>query len=172
MEIKVEILKNFEIDKLSPKLLRLGKRTVKRWINTYKELTNDESERFFTSRTGNLLNTVKTYFVDRGSSGYLIVPPVPVKTKDGETEEIPYGYFLEVGTKTYIIKPKEKKFLRFPAKNGKGHDGKGHIFMREVKHPGIKPRRWFIEQGRIERTNEYVTEKFKEDLEKIQKGEI
>jgi len=45
---------------------------------------------------------------------------------------VDYAYFVEFGTPPHIIKPKDKKALKFKA-------GNGQVFAKVVKHPGTRP---------------------------------
>ncbi len=47
---------------------------------------------------------------------------------------VDYGLYVEFGTPPHLIKPKNKKALKFK----KGKKGKA-IFAKEVKHPGTRP---------------------------------
>jgi len=48
---------------------------------------------------------------------------------------VEYAKFVEFGSAPHIIKPKDKKALRFKGTK----KGKGFIFAKEVHHPGSRP---------------------------------
>ena len=51
---------------------------------------------------------------------------------------VDYGKYVEFGSPPHIIKPKNKKALKF--KVGKAtKKGKDIVFAKEVKHPGTRP---------------------------------
>ena len=50
---------------------------------------------------------------------------------------VPYLHFLEQGTKPHLIRPREKKALRFNA-------GGSEIFAKLVRHPGSTKHKGFI----------------------------
>ena len=56
---------------------------------------------------------------------------------------VEYGKFIEFGTPPHIIRPKNKKALRFEvgkvARLSGKKSGKNIVFAKEVKHPGSRP---------------------------------
>lgn len=68
--------------------------------------------------TGRLRNSIKVKVTDRGITIWMVE----------------YAKFVEFGTPPHIIKPKDKKALKFKVKRG----GK-NIFAKKVKHPGTRP---------------------------------
>lgn len=49
----------------------------------------------------------------------------------------PYTKFVHDGTRPHVIKPRNKRMLRWPT------GGAGFIFARQVNHPGYKGDPWF-----------------------------
>ena len=45
---------------------------------------------------------------------------------------VQYGKYVEFGSNPYVIKPKDKKALKFKA-------GGGFVIVKQVNHPGIRP---------------------------------
>ena len=56
-----------------------------------------------------------------------------------DAQHAPHAFFVHWGTKPHIIRPREKKMLRWA-------NGGGFIFARIVHHPGYKGDAW-LEQG-------------------------
>lgn len=52
-----------------------------------------------------------------------------------DSQKAPHAVFVHWGTKAHVIKPKNKKRLRFQV-------GGGHVFARWVNHPGYKGDPW------------------------------
>jgi len=156
MEIKVDFSKNFDLEKISKKLLALGQASLGIWAKAYIRQTHIDVERknLFTPRTGTLLKSIQT--IPKGNS-----ITIGVFTE--------YGKYLEFGTKPYIIQAKSRKALKIP-----NPTGTGYIFARKVKHPGIKERGWFLGaiEDRKEVSNNAMITYFTRGLEKIQKGDI
>ena len=156
MEIKVNLQKDFDLEKISKKLTQLAQASLGIWAKSYIKQTHIDirNKNLFTPRTGTLLKSIQA--IPQGST-----VKIAVFTR--------YGKFLEEGTKSYVIKPKDRKALKIP-----NPSGTGYIFRKKVKHPGIEPRGWFIGafEERSEIANNAMVAYFKRGLEKIQKGEI
>ena len=156
MEIKVNLQKDFDLEKISKKLLNLANASIRIWAKTYVRQTqlDIQNEKYFTPRTGLLAQSIQIL-----DTGFGFTISVPLK----------YGLYLEEGTQPYIIKVKDRKALKIP-----NPSGTGYIFRKKVKHPGIEPRGWFIGalEERSEIANNTMTSYFKRGLEKIQKGEL
>jgi len=61
---------------------------------------------------------------------------------DHDLQAAPHALFVHFGTKPHLIKPKDKKMLRFPAGQG---GGTHFVFARFVKHPGFKGHPYLVE---------------------------
>lgn len=59
-----------------------------------------------------------------------------------DLQAAPHAIFIHFGTKPHLIKPKDKKMLRFPSGQG---GGTHFVFARFVKHPGYKGHAYLIE---------------------------
>lgn len=58
-----------------------------------------------------------------------------------DQQHAPYAIFLHFGTKPHLIKPKDKKALRWPS----GQGGKtGFVFAKWAKHPGYAGDAWLV----------------------------
>lgn len=66
---------------------------------------------------GRLKNSIKVEFINNELTVYMV----------------DYALFVEFGTKPHIIRPVNKKSLKF-----KGRDG-GDVFAKQVNHPGTQP---------------------------------
>jgi len=77
--------------------------------------------------TGRLRNSIKVKENERGLLIWMV----------------DYGQFVEFGSPPHIIKPKDKKYLKFEIgklERLKGKKtGKNIVFAKEVKHPGSRP---------------------------------
>jgi HK97 gp10 family phage protein len=64
----------------------------------------------------------------------------------------PYALWVEKGTKPHVIKPKHRKWLRFPIEGG-------FRFAKQVQHPGTKPTLFLsnaVEKTMPKLTNEMI----------------
>jgi hypothetical protein len=74
-----------------------------------------------------------------------------------------YAAFVEYGTRPHIIRPRNGKFLRFPANGrsarltGSVRRGGDAVFAREVHHPGTKPRPFLVPGARAALTKVGLT---------------
>jgi hypothetical protein len=74
-----------------------------------------------------------------------------------------YAAFVEYGTRPHIIRPRNGKFLRFPANarsarlTGSVRRGGDAVFAREVHHPGTKPRPFLVPGARAALTKVGLT---------------
>ncbi|HEY3406777.1 MAG TPA: HK97 gp10 family phage protein, partial [Propionicimonas sp.] len=70
-----------------------------------------------------------------------------------------YAAYVELGTRPHVIRPRNKKFLRFTAKGaaarlsgaptrGAIRKGGAYAFAREVHHPGTKPQPFLVPGAR------------------------
>ena len=59
-----------------------------------------------------------------------------------DLQHAPHALFVHWGTRPHIIKPKDKKMLRFPSGQGAGTH---FVFARFVKHPGYKGDPWLVQ---------------------------
>lgn len=67
----------------------------------------------------------------------------PVPIKDGweighDLQIAPHALFVHWGTQSHVIRPKERKALRWVGKDGK------FVFSKRVQHPGYKGDPWLI----------------------------
>ncbi len=156
MEIKIDFSKNFNLEIIHKKLLNLAQTSLTIWAKTYVNQTRQDVVRnnLFTPRTGNLLQSIQI---------------LPADNSVEISVNLNYGYYLEFGTRTYIIKPKDRKALKIP-----NPSGTGYIFRKKVKHPGIEPRGWFLGRfnERAEIVNNAMRAYFARGLKMIEKGEI
>ncbi len=61
---------------------------------------------------------------------------------DHDQQHAPYAVFVHWGTKPHIIRPREKKALRWPS----GQGGKtGFVFAKWAKHPGYAGDPWLVQ---------------------------
>lgn len=61
---------------------------------------------------------------------------------DHDLQHAPYAIFLHFGTRPHLIRPREKKALRWPS----GQGGKtGFVFAKWAKHPGYKGHPYLVE---------------------------
>ena len=131
MAIEVRITKDFDLAKVSRRLLKLAGATLSVIGNSYAEETRKRIVRkqLFKSRSGALLNSIMA--VPESDTRVVIFGA-------GKDNFLEYGKFLEFGTKgPYLIRPKERKALAIPTP-------KGLIFRKKAVHPGIRPRRYFF----------------------------
>lgn len=155
MKIDINLEKNFNLELISKKLINLAQASLGIWAKAYVSQTRQDVVRknLFTPRTGNLLQSIQ--ILNKGVSVEISI-------------NLDYGYYLEKGTKPYIIKPKDRRALKIP-----NPSGTGYIFRKKVKHPGIESRGWFL--GRFEEragtANSAMVGYFARGLNKIQKGE-
>lgn len=151
MELKVNVLVDFDFEKISSKLLSLAQASLGVWAYSYirQTQTDVEKKNLFISRTGTLLRSIQA--IPEGKLGIRI----------GVFAE--YGKYLEFGTKSYIIKPKNRKALKIPV------NGYGYVFTKKVKHPGIRERGWFLGsfEERSQVANQEMREYFKQGLIRI-----
>lgn len=71
------------------------------------------------TKTGTLFQSLR---LKKVSDGYEIYH---------DLQRAPHALFVHWGTKPHVIKPKDKKSLRWPS-------GNGFVFAKFVKHPGYK----------------------------------
>lgn len=61
---------------------------------------------------------------------------------DHDQQHAPYAPFVHFGTRPHIIRPREKKSLRWPS----GQGGKtGFVFAKWVRHPGYAGDAWLVQ---------------------------
>ncbi len=131
MAIEVKITKDFDLAKVSRRLLKLAGATLSVIGNSYSKETrkNVVRKQLFKSRTGALLNSIMA--VPESDTRIVIFGA-------GKDNFLEYGKFLEFGTRgPYLIRPRERKALAIPTL-------KGLIFRKKAVHPGIRPRRYFF----------------------------
>ena len=59
-----------------------------------------------------------------------------------DQQHAPYAPFVHFGTRPHIIRPREKKSLRWPS----GQGGKtGFVFAKWVRHPGYAGDAWLVQ---------------------------
>jgi hypothetical protein len=74
-----------------------------------------------------------------------------------------YAAYVEYGTRAHIIRPRNKRILRFPANGhsarltGSVRRGGDAVFAREVHHPGTKPRPFLVPGARAALTKVGLT---------------
>ena len=59
-----------------------------------------------------------------------------------DLQHAPHALFVHWGTRAHVIKPKNRKMLRFVAGQG---GGTHFVFARFVKHPGYKGDPWLVQ---------------------------
>jgi len=79
--------------------------------------------------TGAMARSVRMRPLD---GGYII---------DHDLQQAPHTLFVHWGTKPHIIKPDEKKALRWPSGTG---GGTKFVFAKRVHHPGYRGDPWMI----------------------------
>ncbi len=132
MAIEVKITKDFDLAKVSRRLLKLAGATLSVIGNSYAKETrkNVVRKQLFKSRTGALLNSIMA--VPESDTRVVIFGA-------GKDNFLEYGKFLEFGTKgPYTIRARYRKYLIFPTPDG------GYRKKKLVVHPGIRPRRYFF----------------------------
>ena len=75
----------------------------------------------FTSRTGNLERSIRSYQSQDGLTGYVLISRAWAA----------YGVYVHQGYKPFTIVPRNKKALRWV-------DGSKFVFAKRVRHPGYK----------------------------------
>jgi hypothetical protein len=131
VSIEVKIRQNFNLAKISRRLLQLAGATLSKvgWTFVEETVKNIERKRLFKSRTGNLIQSIMA--VPESDTRVVIFGA-------GKDNPLEYGKYLEFGTKgPYTIRPKKRKSLKMPT-------SKGFIFRKRVLHPGIRPRHYFF----------------------------
>ena len=114
---------------------------IRQTANDIKDYVEDQADSHF--KTGALARSV---YIKRISSGYEI----------GHDERIaPYAKFVHWGTKPHVIKPKDKKALRFIA-------GGKFAFAKSVNHKGYVGHPWLKHAA-----EQIAPVKFKQHLSKI-----
>ena len=71
-----------------------------------------------------------------------------------DLQRAPHAVFVHWGTKPHVIKPKNRKVLRWPS-------GGEFVFARAVNHPGSKPDKW------IERAAAQVPRIFNDHIQSL-----
>lgn len=61
---------------------------------------------------------------------------------DHDLQHAPHALFVHWGTRAHLIKPRDKKMLRFPVGQG---GGTHFVFARFVKHPGYAGDPWLVQ---------------------------
>ena len=61
---------------------------------------------------------------------------------DHDLQAAPHALFVHWGNRPHVIKPKDRKMLRFVAGQG---GGTHFVFARFVKHPGYKGDPWLVQ---------------------------
>jgi hypothetical protein len=114
---------------------------IRQTANDVKDYVEQQADTH--TKTGALARSV---YISRISDGYEI----------GHDERMaPYAKFVHWGTKPHVIKPKDKKALRFVA-------GGKFVFAKSVNHPGYVGHPWL--KTAVEQV---APEKFKQNLSKI-----
>lgn len=129
-------------DRVGAALERIGIYLVN-YVKTRK-LSGDPIKR----RTGNLSRHIG-YTVTRVGKGVSL----RVGLVRGDAD-VPYGKYLEHGSKPHLIHPKNKKALAFKLGNA---DGK--VVVRSVKHPGT--RAYHFLRDSLTENREYITKQVK-----------
>ena len=156
MAIEVRVTKDFDLSRISRRLLKLAGATLSVIGNSYVEQTveNIKRKRLFRSRTGNLIQSITA--VKESDTRVVIYGA-------GRNSFLEYGKFLEFGTAPHVIRPRERKALKIPT-------SKGFIFRKKVHHPGIRARHYFFGdyeekmQKAFEKGRLFFTEKLSEVL--------
>ncbi len=103
--------------------------------------TTAEAKRLVPRKTGNLGRSIRPGFLSARDA--LVVA------------DANYAAYVELGTKPHIIRPKNKKALRFPAsgtsvtlggraRTGEVRAGGAFTFAGEVHHPGTRPQPFLV----------------------------
>lgn len=111
------------------------------------DMAHDEAVREIPKRTGRTASTIRTssHRIPRGAVGSVY-----------STDEI--AYYLEVGTREHVIRPRHRKALRFEV------DGRV-VFARMVHHPGTRAYRW-LEKTQYA-TSSPISELFERKVEDV-----
>ena len=82
------------------------------------------------TQTGALARSLRLQ--DDGDGGWII---------GHDLQHAPYAIFLHFGTRPHLIKPKDKKALRWPGGSGSKTN---FIFAKWVRHPGYEGDPWLV----------------------------
>lgn len=102
----------------------------------------------FTTRTGALDRSIQSEVTNGGLHGSVWL----------DTRIAKYGPFVHQGTRAHIIRPRNKKALRWP---GKG----GFVFSKVSNHPGIKKDPFLYDA--LDATSKEVDSIFKEEIDSV-----
>lgn len=145
MEIKIEGLKE-AIEALRP--LQDGEFT--------QHLLGYTAQRLFDSAWKGADKHTKTGALTRSMSG----GPIPWGKNAyaiGHDDKVaPHAKWVHWGTRPHVIRPKDKKWLRWPS-------GGGFVFAKEVNHPGYKGDPW------LQRVAQSADKGFQTDIDKAAK---
>lgn len=110
---------------LGPLVLRASRAGVLAAAETYTEMVHDfiDSGQSFESQSGELQQSIGWRPDGDGAVVYA---------------NAPHAGYVEDGTKPHVIRPKNRKALRFAG------DGGGFVFAREVNHPGTEAQPFFF----------------------------
>lgn len=74
-----------------------------------------------------------------------------------DTQHAPHAAFVHWGSKAHVIKPKNKKALRWPI-------GGGFAFARWVKHPGYAGDPYFVTEGSSDKIFDAFSRAFAQEI--------
>ena len=120
MELRINVIGSIE---MAQKIEQIGPTLTNRALaSTVMEVERYiESQAAVHHKTGALVDSV--YKAKQSSGAWLV---------GHDLQRAPHSEFVLWGTKAHVIRPRNKKFLRW-ASGGKFH------FSKEVHHPGTKP---------------------------------
>lgn len=143
MELKIEIRRLDELIAAFEKAPAIIKEQMRLALRVALRDVQEKarSEHRFRTRSGNLERSVTTQVVSQWPVvGRIKLDRSVTKANNGES----YGDYVHEGTPPHVIRPKDKKALRWPGENG-------FIFAKRVHHPGTKADPFLYEAAENER---------------------
>lgn len=145
MELKIEIRRLAELVAAFEKAPAIIKEEIRLALRVALRDIQERarSEHRFRTRSGNTERSVTTQIIsDWPATGRIKLDPAVTRTTNGAS----YGEYIHDGTRPHVIRPKDKKALRWPG-------GNGFIFAKRVNHPGTKPDPFLYEAAENERAS-------------------
>lgn len=121
------------LEQIRERFARLVPDTQKQVLNGLAQVAFDTAQRQADTHTQTGALARSLFLKPEGENGWVI---------GHNLQHAPYSLFVHWGTKPHVIRPRDKKALRWAGGQG---GATGFIFARFVKHPGYKGHAYLIE---------------------------
>lgn len=125
--IKIALLNRGVFAKLSADIKAANRRALAKTGDQLFDLLYAAADKH--TKTGGMIRSLKSTLKGNAASGSYTI--------EHELQKAPHAAFVHWGTRPHVIKPRNKKALRFPV-------GGAFAFARQVNHPGYKGDPYFV----------------------------